>query len=48
MILIAIFYVQWVIGIVDLRVSDAVAAKHNIHINLKVQNRIIADGRVSQ
>ena len=47
-VFVPIFHLRRVVGIVDLRVSDAVAVEHDVHVNLQIQHRVAVDGRVAQ
>ena len=46
-VLVAVFNGIWIVGVVDLRVTDTVSSKHDINVNLEVEYSIISDSRIS-
>ena len=48
MVFVAVLDFRRVVCVVDLRVSDAVAAEHDVHVNLQVQHRVAPNRGITQ
>ena len=48
MIFVAVADFRRVVGVVDLRVADAVEAVHNVHIHLQIEQRVAPNWRIAK
>ena len=48
MIFVAVADFRRVVGVVDLRIADAVEAVHDVHIHLQIQIRVAPSRRVAK